>query len=388
MRIAVVAPSEIPARRANTVQVMKMAQAMAALGHDVRLVAPASKDALLVKSADWDSLAYHYGLQTRFQVEWLPVRPCFRRYDLGLAAVNWARDWGASLLYTRLPQAAAIASLRGMATILEVHDMPQGKAGPLLFRIFLRGRGARRLVVITRSLLKDLRDRLAAPEDETFTLVAPDGVDLSRYTNLPGIQEARQLLPERVRQQLSVERMVAGYTGHLYRGRGVELMLEVACRLPEIVFLLVGGEPNDVQNLEVQVRQKGLSNVILAGFVPNAELPVYQAACNFLLMPYQQHVAASSGGDIASYLSPMKLFEYMACGRPILSSNLPVLQEVLQPEFAILLPPQDANAWVAALRGLAGDDKRRAELGQLAQLNAAQYSWEERAKRVLKGIKA
>jgi glycosyltransferase involved in cell wall biosynthesis len=275
-----------------------------------------------------------------------------------------------------------------MATILEVHDMPQGKAGPLLFRIFLRGRGARRLVVITRSLLKDLRDRLAAPEDETFTLVAPDGVDLSRYTNLPGIQEARQLLPERVRQQLSVERMVAGYTGHLYRGRGVELMLEVACRLPEIVFLLVGGEPNDVQNLEVQVRQKGLSNVILAGFVPNAELPVYQAACNFLLMPYQQHVAASSGGDIASYLSPMKLFEYMACGRPILSSNLPVLQEVLQPEFAILLPPQDANAWVAALRGLAGDDKRRAELGQLAQLNAAQYSWEERAKRVLKGIKA
>jgi glycosyltransferase involved in cell wall biosynthesis len=105
-------------------------------------------------------------------------------------------------------------------------------------------------------------------------------------------------------------------------------------------------------------------------------------------MPYQQQVAASSGGDIASYLSPMKLFEYMACGRPILSSNLPVLQEVLQPEFAILLPPQDANAWVAALRGLAGDDKRRAELGQLAQLNAAQYSWEERAKRVLKGIKA
>jgi glycosyltransferase involved in cell wall biosynthesis len=135
------------------------------------------------------------------------------------------------------------------------------------------------------------------------------------------------------------------------------------------------------------VQQKALSNVILAGFVPNAELPVYQAACDFLLMPYQQRVAASSGGDIAAYLSPMKLFEYMACGRPILSSNLPVLQEVLQPEFAFLLPPDHPNAWVAALRDLAGNPQQRAELGLRARAHALGYSWEARARRVLEGIK-
>jgi len=143
-----------------------------------------------------------------------------------------------------------------------------------------------------------------------------------------------------------------------------------------------------VENLENRVRQKRLRNVILVGFVPNAELPVYQAACNFLLMPYQQQVAASSGGDIAAYLSPMKLFEYMACQRPILSSNLPVLQEVLRPEFAILLPPQDANAWVAALSELAANPQRRTELGERAHINAIQYSWEERARQVFGGIKS
>jgi len=387
MRIAIVAPSEIPTRRANSMQVMKMAQAIAALGHEVRLVAPAGKAPAIAQSSEWDALAHHYGLQTRFQVEWLPARPRLRRYDFGFSAVNWAIAWGADLLYTRLPQAAALASLRGIATILEVHDLPQGKAGPLLFRAFLKGRGARRLVVITQSLLNDLHGQLAAPVDEAFTLVAADGVDLSRYANLPEIQEARRRLPERISRLLSAMRMVAGYTGHLYQGRGVELMLEVAARLPEIGFLLAGGEPEDVEKLEKRVRHKNLSNVILAGFVPNAELPVYQAACDFLLMPYQQRVAASSGGDIASYLSPMKLFEYLACGRPILSSNLPVLQEVLQPEFAMLLPPDDPNAWGVALRDLAGNPRQRAELGLRARARALEYSWEERARRVLEGIK-
>ena len=386
MRIAMVAPSEIPARRANSMQVMKMAQAIAALGHEVRLVAPAGKTPVNGQSSDWDALAHHYGLQTRVQVEWLPARPRLRRYDFGFSAVRWAGAWGANLLYTRQPQAAAFASLRGMATILEVHDLPQGKAGPLLFRAFMRGRGARRLVVITKSLLNDLQEQLAAPEDEVFTLVAEDGVDLSRYANLPDIHDARQRLPEKISRLLSAERMVAGYTGHLYQGRGVELMLEVAARLPEISFLLAGGEPQDVEKLEKRVLQKKLSNVILAGFVPNAELPVYQAACDFLLMPYQQRVAASSGGDIAPYLSPMKLFEYLACGRPILSSNLPVLQEVLQPEFAVLLPPDNPNAWVAVLRDLAANPGQRAELGSRARVHALQYSWEERARRVLEGI--
>jgi len=72
-------------------------------------------------------------------------------------------------------------------------------------------------VVITKSLLNDLHEKLAAPVDEAFTLVAADGVDLSRYANLPDIPAARRLLPEKIRSLFSMEQMVAGYTGHLYR---------------------------------------------------------------------------------------------------------------------------------------------------------------------------
>lgn len=387
MKIAVVAPTHLPARRANTLQVMKMAQAMVSLGHQVRLAAPAGP--VPGPQPGWEDLAIHYGLQHEFPVEWLPARPQWRRYDYGYAAVRWAQRQGADLLYTRLPQAAAIGSASGLATILEVHDLPQGVLGPWLFRRFLKGRGACRLVVITHSLAADLTARLAAPPSRSFTLVAPDGVDLERYQGLPGPEEARRSprLADRLPAgRLPAERFTAGYTGHLYAGRGAELILALAAQLPEITFLLAGGEPGQVAQLQADVAAQGLGNVVLTGFVPNAELPAYQAACDVLLMPYQRQVAASSGGDIGRYLSPMKLFEYLACGRAILSSDLPVLREVLSPENALLLPPEQPAAWVAALRRLQAEPHTRQRLADQARQDAGRYTWEARAERILAGL--
>jgi glycosyltransferase involved in cell wall biosynthesis len=164
------------------------------------------------------------------------------------------------------------------------------------------------------------------------------------------------------------------------------LLLEIAAVLPDFTFLLAGGEPGDVARLQEAARRRGLENVILAGFVPNAELPLYQAACDALLMPYQRRVEASSGGDIARYLSPMKLFEYLACGRAILSSDLPVLREVLSADTAVLLPPEDVEAWSAALLALRSNTELRTALGARARQEARRYSWEQRAGRILAGL--
>jgi glycosyltransferase involved in cell wall biosynthesis len=100
-------------------------------------------------------------------------------------------------------------------------------------------------------------------------------------------------------------------------------------------------------------------------------------------MPYQQKVAASSGGDIARYLSPMKLFEYLACQRPIVSSNLAVLQEVLNPQNAILAPADDLAAWERAIQSLQRDSDLRDRLARQARQDAQRYTWEMRARRIL-----
>ena len=378
LKIALIAPTYLPARRANTIQVMKMAQAIRAVGHEVRMLVPGPHPG---DAGDWESLAQHYGLRYHFEVCWIPVQPALRSYDFSFLAVREASRWGSDVLYTRLPQAAAWASWMGKPVIFEIHDLPGGILGPWLLRLFLHGSGARRLVVITQSLKEALDGAFASIPPHPFTLIAPDGVDLARYKGLPDPAEARRLLPP-----LAPERFTLGYTGHLYPGRGVDLILDLATHFPQMDFLLVGGEPSAVEQLRHQTCNRKLDNVILTGFVPNAELPRFQAACDVLLMPYQAQVTGSSGGNIAPFLSPMKVFEYMASGRVILSSDLPVLREVLHPGNAILLPPADQAAWVKAVEAVHQDPALRDRLAAQARQDVQNYTWAARAAQIFNDV--
>lgn len=385
-----------------------MAQALVLNGHEMHLVAPGvppNED--LSPTYSSHLFQHHYGLTVEFPITWLPAHARFRGYDFALRAVRFARRLGADLLYTRHPQTAALSSLLGQPTILEIHDLPQGQ-GKTLLRTYLKGRGQRRLIAITKALANDLNTQYALRN----SLILPDGVDLSRYRDLPTPETARALLSPHFPLPsspflLPPSQFTIGYTGHLYPGRGTDLLLALAARLPEFHFLLVGGNPEDVEKLKAQIG-KGQEanqqtnqpanqptnnsppppppNLTLTGFIPNADLPRYQAACDLLLMPYQRHIAASSGGDIAPYLSPMKLFEYLAAGRAILSSDLPVFREVLNPDNAVLLPPDDANAWVNAIRDLHAHPEKRAALGARARQDAEKYTWEARAAKMLDGL--
>jgi glycosyltransferase involved in cell wall biosynthesis len=371
MRIAVAEPGHLPAQTANSIQRMKMAQALAAAGHNVRVFAPGADPKI-----GWDAFASHYGLRHQFELEWIPAVGLLRSYDFSINVVKRACAWGADLLYTRLPQAATWAALRGLPSIFELHDVPMGSMGPWLLRRFLAAPGAKRLVANTQFLANKLAGDYSLPKREGFLLVAPNGVDLERYAALPQPAEARAQL--KLPQAFTV-----GYTGHLYAGRGLELILDLARQLPEMRFLLVGGRENNVRN--AREAAASLPNVTLTGFIPNAELPRYQAAADVLIMPYGQQVAGSSGGDIAPYLNPMKMFEYLASGRPIVSSDLPILREILTEENAVIVPAS-SEAWVAALRGLAADANRRQLLAAAARRTAEQHTWELRAQRLLAGL--
>jgi glycosyltransferase involved in cell wall biosynthesis len=103
-------------------------------------------------------------------------------------------------------------------------------------------------------------------------------------------------------------------------------------------------------------------------------------------MPYSRAVATSSGGNTAEVCSPMKMFEYMAAGRAILTSNLPVLHEVLDDSMAVFCPPEDGEVWVNALSALYQNPEKRLALGHHARAAAGKYSWLERARHTLEGF--
>jgi glycosyltransferase involved in cell wall biosynthesis len=220
-----------------------------------------------------------------------------------------------------------------------------------------------------------LRGALRLPEEQT--IIAPDGVDIERYCDLPQTDSAR-------RQLNLPEAPTVLCTGHLYAGRGADLFLKLAEKFPQARFVWVGGRPADVEVWKG--RAANLTNVTFTGFVPNQWIPLYQSAADVLLMPYGRTVTTSSGGNTAEICSPMKMFEYMAAGRAILTSDLPVLREVLDETIAVFSPLEQAEAWEAALGGLLTDPQRRQALGQSARSAVEQYSWVNRAQRVLEGF--
>lgn len=371
MKIASITTSPMPTSTAHSIQAIKVTQALAQTsGGEVCLWTPGSRQ------MDWATMADNYGLSTPFRIEWLPARPPWQRYDFASAAIQAARQWGADMIYTWTIQAALMATWYSIPVIQEMHDVPMGHMGPLLFRLVTKSRSPHRILCTTQALRARLEDQIRRPLPKNEVLIAPNGTDMGRYQNLPDAVHARSLL------QLP-EKFTVVYSGHFYPGRGMDLLLDLARAFPQVSFLWIGGKPQDVEPWRIRLQQDKMENVTLTGFIENSRLPMYQAAADVLVMPYHQAVSDSGGGNIVDVFNPMKMFDYLAAGRPILSSDLPVLHEVLNTRNAMFAQPGDSADWVNALTRLIEDPGRRQRLSTQALQDAPQYDWRVRAKKAL-----
>jgi len=383
VKIACITTSQMPTSSAHSIQAVKVCQALAQLGHTVKLWIPGSHQTPSEQSQcfnqEWDTFSNHYGLSTPFEVEWVPCSSSLRRYDFAWKSVRRAHAWGADLVYTWTPQAAVLALMLGAPTIIELHDMPSGRFGPWLFRLFLKHNGKKRLLVTTDGLRRKLEAAYHVSLQSPETQIAPNGTELERYNDLPDTPTARKNLD-------LPERPTVVYSGHFYAGRGMDLLLELAHAFPQVTFLWIGGRPNDLAPWKEQLEQSKLHNVVMTGFIENSRLPLYQAAADVLLMPYSSKVSGSSGGNIVDVFNPMKMFDYLATGRAILSSDLPVLHEVLNTGNTVFCPPDDLPAWQTALSALLADPTRGQRLGAQAHLDARLYTWRRREENALEGF--
>jgi glycosyltransferase involved in cell wall biosynthesis len=364
MNIVAIAGATVPSDTANSLQAMKACQALVQIGHQVTLLVPGSKNI----SVD---LQKHYGLQMDFPIKWL-ASASRRRFTWD--SVRRARALKADLIYSWFPQSAVFGLVSGLPVVFEIHIQPTGFFGPWWHQAFVRLRGRKRLVSITRALVELLEHNFhmrCSPEE---VIIAPNGVDLERFTSLPDPVTARRQLGLR-------EAPTVMCTGHLYAGRGAELFLSLAKSFPQAHFVWVGGRSEDLAVWKGHTESK---NVTFTGFIPNQELPLYQAAADILLMPYSRSIMGSSGtADSAAVASPMKMFEYMAAERAIVSTDLPVIREVLNKHSAIFCEPDNLEGWRVEIESLLGDEARRTELGSQARRDVEGYTWVARAKRIM-----
>ena len=166
------------------------------------------------------------------------------------------------------------------------------------------------------------------------------------------------------------------YSGHFYRWKGVDVFLEALAQVPDLRGLLVGGYPGDPDEarLRALARQLGIGDrVTFTGLVPRAEVCRLVRSATVCVVP-------TVDTPSARYTSPLKLFEYMACGRPVIISDLPPIREVVEDEqTALLVPPGDAGKLADALRRVLADEVLAIQMTRRATEIVSKYSWVQRA---------
>jgi glycosyltransferase involved in cell wall biosynthesis len=372
MRILYLSNSEIPSRAANSVHVMKMCNAFASQ-HEITLVARQGEEAI----GNGDDFVT-YGVSRCFGIRKEPSRgrSLTSRVGFALSSRRHLRDFHpVDLVYSRHLLSAWIASRYGHPFVFEAHCAPGAWERWLQSRLFRRP-NFRRLVVISDALRCEFL-RIHPTLCEQQIMVAHDGADPVSQT---AVESSESWIPA------SQHRLQVGYIGHLYPGKGMEVVYELTRRMPNVDFHVVGGTEEDLSHWKSLMQAD--KNVTFHGFVPHAATEAFRRNMDVLLAPYQTSVGVSGGGqDIARWMSPLKLFEYMSNGGAIIASNLPVLREVLtHEETALLVPPQDFQAWEAAVHRLR-DSALRQRLGDNARsVFQSSYTWSARAQTVLDGL--
>lgn len=371
MKIIYISNSIIPSRAANSIHVMKMCQAFADNGHEVVLLAPNRKKEY---EAGIKDIYEYYGVRKNFKIRKLPFTylkgsSFFYSFFIFIYLLfNKKPD----LVYGRFLHGCYVSTLLKNQTVFESHDPIYRKQNyeVKLFSKLLSSKYFKKLVVISQAL-KNMYLESGYLEDNKIQ-VAHDGAD-----EVLDFESKAELLGES-------DNLKVGYVGHLYKGRGVDIIIECAKKLKDIDFHIVGGTDLDIRYWRERVELLEMSNMYFYGFVPPREAVLYRNSFDIVLAPYARRVAvAGNSGDTSEFMSPLKIFEYMAHNKAIICSDLPVLKEVLNNKNAILVDPENPNEWVEAINKMKNKHTRELIAQQAYDDFVNKYTWKQRAKELV-----
>ena len=369
MKVVYIAPYGVvlPSTAAHSVNIMSVSSALAQQGHQVALVLPKAEK-------NESELLRYYGVSKNFEFHFLPRyhnRWLSILYSF-LSAV-YALKHKADVVVSRSALSCLFSCWLGLKVVFDSHGPPWigNKFNKYVYLILIKSKNLIR-VTVNSGALKQIYLQISHPPRCEIKVAHNGSFDspldkcVDNWQGRPGALQV-------------------GYAGHLYKGRGIDIILETAKLLPEIDFHIIGGTPADISFWTAQIK---LENVVFHGFVNPSEVYRYRNMCDVLLAPYMSTGVFSAGRieDSSKYMNPIKLIEYMASRKAIIASDLPPIRELLNESNSILLSSYEPQDWSRAILSLADKGKREI-LSQKAyddfRLN---LTWDARARKMLEGL--
>ena len=184
-----------------------------------------------------------------------------------------------------------------------------------------------------------------------------------------------------VREKYGLEgKKVVVYVGEMSEWHGADMLLDIAERLKEgVKFLLLGKQ---LEKLREDVEEKGVADkFVFVGFVKHEEMPKFISAADVGIAPYKPSEEMKKHGF---YFSPIKIFEYMACGKPVVASDLEIIRDIISANrCGLLAKPGNAEDFASKIEVLLRDEKMRERMGKNGRKAVLKYTWDSVANAIL-----
>jgi glycosyltransferase involved in cell wall biosynthesis len=373
MKIIYVENVRIPSERAHSYQIVQTCAWFARAGHEVVLVNPdraGGKDAFNAYGVE-PNLFQHVKLRVTDPLSWKwfmwkKMAYVWQRLSFAKTLRRWAKNQTADVWYTRDPAMIDILRDKARHFVLELHDRPDSQ--PIRWK---RIRPFVKKFIVISNGLKQMLQGLSV--DSSDIQIAPDGYDPKDFA------APADRADERKKLGLSENAFVAIYAGGFYHWKGVDLVIRAWSGTDEgAQLVLIGGPQADRRRLESLITPEIKDRVRILPYVDHAQvIKAYSAADVGLLTSSPEHEI----GRI--YTSPLKQFEYLAAGLPILASDVPSSHEILNESVAVFYQPTETG-FLDALERVHANPAWRAKAKAESHSLVAPYTWEARAKTIFK----
>lgn len=356
----------MPTEKAHGIQITKMSEGFALAGWDIELVLPWRLNKIKENIFEYYRVKRNFRIKKIFSLDLVPLEIPKLGFWIQSLSFNFFSFFyllfrRADIFYSRDSFSLYCLSFFKKNLVCELHTVP--KSFFLHQRVFKKTKA---IIVITRKIKEELIKRGISGNK---ILVAPDGVDLDDF----GLEITRAEVRKKL--NLPLDKKIVIYAGLFDQWKGYLTSLEASKFFgKEIRLVMIGGTEKQVEKL-----RKEYPNVIFLGYLPYTSLPLNQKAADVLVLPNSSKEKISR-----DWTSPLKMFSYMASGRPIVASDLPSLREVLNQNNAYLVSPDNPRELAQGIEAVLRDPDLSKRISEQAEQDVQKYSWQKRVENILR----
>lgn len=400
MKIAVISSGEIPSQWAHSINTMEHAQGFYKLGYDIEVLTVERfletqmkfklkniqefydiNQKIKIKYFKENFLLYfkNFSLFRHFLIKLYKYVPNIKNFlDPEKKISNYCKKNKIDITYCRTYRATYYNIINKIPTIFETHTPFVKK--PDLQNIIKLSKSKYFIGLITISnILKNKFIHQGVPKEKI--LVLEDAVDLEKFDNITkSKEELRRDLG------LPLNKKIVMYCGSLKPGKGIESILKTAMNFDQNVqFFIVGGKPKEKKYWKKKSEKFKIKNIIFVGFVKHKLIPKYLKSADLLFMPYDTN-ERNYIMDINT-TSPIKLFEYMAAKKPIISTKIPTIEKIIQHKKEAFLAKSGAiNEIVEIIKMLLLNDALAKNIAKNSYEKVKDYTYKKRCQLILKEL--